>query len=532
MPPRIPAPIPGPIPALVPPALILAATLFSADLSHLRAHAQTPSAEPAPTIQVYSRETIIDVLVTDDKGQPVRGLTQSDFTIEEDNKPQAIRSFSEYDKTTPPPPPRTLPPNTFTNNQTLSANGPVQIFLFDLLGASPADMERAKKYIASYFPTMPAGTHVAVFEFSPSKGLDMLQGITNDGHAAAAAVENLDVEWIRNGVAAYPIAIAGMNQIAAYVASIHGRKNLIWIVQGMPLAITHDGGQGWPKLADGATRQHLMDLYDCFTREQIAVYPLDPRGVHDFGKNAMEQMNALLTQAVAAETGGAVPNSNDYQGTISTLINDTLHGYTLSFVPPRPTEDGHYHAIKITVSRPNLHLSYRPGYKDEQPHPLDAVLKQQMIQGPMRLGAIPSTQILFNLQVEPAQPASDVSSQPAISPIPATAAPHTKGAPYYTLFLFDPRQIALTQNPDGTRTANLEIDLGAFDSFGQLVAARSRTFKLTITPAQYPGFLRGQLKFTLPIDLPHGQLTLRAGLFDTVSGKAGTLEIPLTIPKR
>src|ERR1019366_4526126 len=57
----------------------------------------------APTLHVYSRETVIDVLATDDKGQPVTGLTRDDFTIEEDGHPQPIRSFSEYDKTLPPP---------------------------------------------------------------------------------------------------------------------------------------------------------------------------------------------------------------------------------------------------------------------------------------------------------------------------------------------------------------------------------------------------------------------------------------------
>jgi hypothetical protein len=117
------------------------------------------------------------------------------------------------------------------------------------------------------------------------------------------------------------------------------------------------------------------------------------------------------------------------------------------------------------------------------------------------------------------------------SPSPTKAAPHTKGAPYNTVFQFDPKQIALTQTPDGTRTAAIEIDLGAFDSFGQLVAARSQVFNLTITPAQYPGFRQAQLKFPLAIDLPHGQLTLRAGLFDTVANQSGTLEIPLTLPK-
>ena len=52
------------------PTLFSFAAIFS--LSSLGA-GQTPSAPAAPTLHVYSRETIVDVLVTDDKGQPVRG---------------------------------------------------------------------------------------------------------------------------------------------------------------------------------------------------------------------------------------------------------------------------------------------------------------------------------------------------------------------------------------------------------------------------------------------------------------------------
>ncbi len=63
--------------------------------------AQTPA--PAPTLKVFSRETIVDVTVTDSKGNPIHGLTQADFTVKEDNKPQPIRSFEEFGRATPPP---------------------------------------------------------------------------------------------------------------------------------------------------------------------------------------------------------------------------------------------------------------------------------------------------------------------------------------------------------------------------------------------------------------------------------------------
>jgi hypothetical protein len=34
----------------------------------------------APTLKVYSRETFVDVTVTDAQGRPVHGLTRNDFT--------------------------------------------------------------------------------------------------------------------------------------------------------------------------------------------------------------------------------------------------------------------------------------------------------------------------------------------------------------------------------------------------------------------------------------------------------------------
>jgi hypothetical protein len=158
------------------------------------------------------------------------------------------------------------------------------------------------------------------------------------------------------------------------------------------------------------------------------------------------------------------------------------------------------------------------------------MLKADLQQGPMRLGAIPATQVLFDLHVTPS-PVQPASSAAQATKTPVSTPAHTKGTPYTALFTFDPTQIALTEAPDGTRTASIELDLGAFDSYGKLAAARSQTFKLTLTPAQYAVFYLKPINLSLAIDLPHGQLNLRAGVFDTAAGKAGTLEIPLTVPK-
>ena len=526
----------------------LALTLIALALTPTHAPAQTtvqsnvPGAgfdEPqptqqstAPTLQVYSRETIVDVLVTDDQGHPVRNLTKADFTISEDDHPQPIRSFYEYSKEETPPPPRTLSAHTFTNANTLPASGPVQIFYFILPPPSGEDaslaqgaiLVRAKKYIADYFRTMPAGTQVAIFSFAPDQGLHLVQPFTTDGERAADAIDHIIVQRI--GKPPNADSLAAANQIAAYVAGIHGRKNLIWI--GTPPMITRDGGYANPCMrpANMTGVHRLMDLYDRFTQEQIAIYPFDPRGVHGLGCSQLEN------EMIAEGTGGATSNSNDYKSTIAEIVDSTNHFYTLSYIPPRPNDDGHYHSIKIAVDRPNLHLVYRGGYNHEHPAPPDAVLKVHMTQASMGLGALPATQLTFDLKFTPTPaPAPQPGAPTKLSAHRVLPIPGKTRTAYDALFKLDQTQITFAITPDGMRTATLEFDLAAYDPDGKVAAIRSQTLKLPLTLEEYQDFVQTPFQFYLSIDLPPGPTILRAGVFDTIANRTGTLEIPLTVPK-
>jgi VWFA-related protein len=503
---------------------------------------QDPHPSTAPTIQVYSRETILDVLVTDDKGQPVRGLTQSDFTVTEDGAPQPIRSFAEYSKDAPPAPARALPPNTYTNTHSLPASGPVQILYFIMPPPDGGEaslcqgalIARAKQYMADYLRTMPAGTQVAIFAFLQDRGLNLVQGFTTDGARAAAAVDSLVVQRIGSGSHADPIAAA--DQIAAYVAGIHGRKNLIWV--GAPMAIMRDGGLSWsnplrPSAPDMTYVHRLMDTYDRFTEEQIAIYPFDPMGIPAKGLIRCPQppplaFRTLRAEDIATETGGAaIYNTNDFKGAVAKIVDDTSHFYTLSYVPTRPDSDGHYHPIKITVDRPGLHLTYRSGYNDERPAPPDAVLKIHMNQGTMGLGALPATQLTFDVQVTPGA-ANSKTSNARRALLLSGKTPVT----YNLIYKLDQSQIDFATSTGGVRNASIEFDLAAYDSDGKLLTVRSQTLKLPLSPQEYQEFVQTPFQFLLPVDLPPGELTLRVGVFDGISSKAGTLEIPLAIPKK
>src|SRR5262245_59222575 len=94
--------------------------------------APAPSPSPAPAAADTSGDSLkfpaqveqvnVDLVVTDNKGQPIKDLTAADFTVLEDGTPQQISSFEavavpEQASATPPPRPR-ISINTLPELQT------------------------------------------------------------------------------------------------------------------------------------------------------------------------------------------------------------------------------------------------------------------------------------------------------------------------------------------------------------------------------------------------------------------------------
>jgi hypothetical protein len=60
----------------------------------------------------------------------------------------------------------------------------------------------------------------------------------------------------------------------------------------------------------------------------------------------------------------------------------------------------------------------------------------------------------------------------------------------------------------------------------------SQSINLPLTAGQAAQLAHSPFHFFQQLDLPSGQLFLRIGILDRTSSKIGTLEIPLTIPKK
>jgi VWFA-related protein len=551
----------------------------------------------------------VDVTVTDVKGQPVHGLKESDFTIKEDGKPQPVRNFQETREDVPPPPsiPHNLPPNVYTNDQPAPTTSAVNILLLDALNTAPADQVNMRQESMKYLKVMPKGTRVAVLGLSSS--LRILQGFTSDPAILIAAVDSkknraLPSPFIDNdsaGVLDDQVAtqtdlenddlaamlqqfendltttqqdirnrmtLEALNQIAAYVAAIKGRKNLIWFTEGMPLNIFPTGGlNDLEGMTDYA--KDLRKTADLLTAAEVAVYPVDARKLFNNPAQGADQSGPKATsnragaaaatqqitylqnkggqllgmEAVAEATGGtAAYNTNDLKTAVAKAIENGSNYYTVSYVPPDPQYDGRYHTIDVAVDRPNVHLSYRKGYNaDDILH--NAVTPELSLattapepygnnmQASMARGVPTASQVLFDVRVAPTTDAVKPTD-----PVAGTLDPKLAGKSlvrYDIQYLIPARQITFAEGPGGTRKCTVAIDLAAYDVYGKLITGLSQTITSSpLTAEQYQKFLQRPFQPFQQIDLPPGEIFLRVGVLDGVSDKVGTLEIPLTVPKK
>jgi hypothetical protein len=142
-----------------------------------------------------------------------------------------------------------------------------------------------------------------------------------------------------------------------------------------------------------------------------------------------------------------------------------------------------------------------------------------------------STGLLFDVQVEP----STEPPKPADPPIFGALDPKLKSKAltrYGFQFALPGHQIAFTDAANAARLGSLEFDLAAYNADGKLVTSLSQSIQLPLTAGQAAQLAKGPFRFFQQLDLPPGQLFLRIGVLDRTSNQLGTLEIPLTVPKK
>lgn len=381
-----------------------------------------PQTGAAPVFRGGIDYVRVDVIVTDKAGNPVSDLTQTDFEIVEDGKPQTIESFKlvELDGGLipgPDGPPR--PIRTDLDEELEAARDDVRlfgVFLDDYhvrLGTSMSARQQLARFIEQQlgpsdmvglmYPLQP----VSAIRFSrnhalTSKAIQQFLGRKYDYTPKNPIEEKYayypteTVERIRNGV-----SLSAIEGMIVHMGTLkEGRKALLLISEGYtnmvppqmrnqnaaipgsgnpnrndPLAGTNDPNEdraAW--LADNDIQSNLRDVFAAAARNNVAIYAIDPRGLatNEFGidenignsldRNYLNSTMNTLRQLAEESDGRAIVNRNDLVAGMRQILKDSSAYYLLGYTSTVRASDGKFHEIKVRVKRPGIQVRSRKGY--------------------------------------------------------------------------------------------------------------------------------------------------------------------------
>lgn len=143
-----------------------------------------PPKEPGLVLRVTTRMVLVDAVVLDKEGHPVKGLTSDDFTLTEGGVRQRIAAFSERNsgRVNAAPPP-VLPPHVTTNRpavtQANAENGTIAVLLLDGLNTPAQDQIYVKRQMLKFLAQQyDPNTKLAVLALTNK--LTVLQNFTQD----------------------------------------------------------------------------------------------------------------------------------------------------------------------------------------------------------------------------------------------------------------------------------------------------------------------------------------------------------------
>jgi len=376
-------------------------------------------AQQAPVFKSKVEVVQLDVSVLDKHRQPVRGLSQADFTILEDGKPQPIVGFATFDLADDAPPAtgwmRDVAPDVATNEYKESR---LFVIVMDdaMIPQEPFSIKASKEIAKSIIEKLaPDDLTAIVFTGDNRK----TQDFTNDKTKLLAAVDRFNP-----GLAGYQFGLVNplsppipdtdlwfyqssvrtISNLADFLTAVPNRRKAVFLVSpGVPFDLDpvvpraeseidplsqEESRRADPwalKRQKGPPPETMVDLArrmdEAFLRAQranVTFYPIDPTGLggmDNYLKGRLGQWNlgfsahkATAQQdylaAAAANTGGrTVMNTNEFDTGIREVFAENESYYLIGFEPLNTTADGKLRKLEVKVNRPDVEVRARSAYR-------------------------------------------------------------------------------------------------------------------------------------------------------------------------
>jgi hypothetical protein len=316
--------------------------------------------------------------------------------------------------------------------------------------------------------------------------------------------------------------------------------------------------------------EEFRETVNLFAHNQIAVYPIDTRGltvepvftganantggggranpVVPSQNDAYYSGNAARLSAmedIADATGGqAFTNTNGLKEAASRAVEGGSNYYTLAYTPSDEKWNGHYRKIQIEFARKGFSLVYRRGYyatdpnapvqkndakaeaKSDSPAPVPySAMHTAMVHG----GPEP-TQILFETIVRPSIAVEEPAAYPHNQPSTSAKGPYRRYNVHLKAHLDD---IHCDPTPQGPLYCAVEFVTCVYDADGVLINTQVNDIKEMVKSDYFASLHRAGLhpefQYKQEISVPvKGEYYLRVGVRDLLTNHVGALELPVS----
>ncbi len=539
-----------------------------------------PSTTPEGAVVKIATNLIqLDAVVTDAKGNPIRGLAPADFEVYENGRKQDISVFSfvtqrkeiaTTEKSTPdaatgiPTPPVTVRPETVRRTIAL---------VVDDLSLSYESMNKTRRSLKKFVDEQMAdGDLVAIIRVGV--GMGALQQFTSDKRQLLSAIEKLKWNPLGRGrIGAFaPIndglehlqkqdrkpedqvidqqlkdafndfqesifatgTLGALRFVVDGLRELPGRKAVVLFSDGIQICQRDEHGY----TNRGRVNEFLKILIDLANRSSVVFYTMDARGLEDTGVTAQDSLytpgpkrfNEVKAQRtkelfdtqdglvhLAEETGGfPVLFQNDLNAGLKKVLEDQSY-YLIGYVPNSETFDA----------------------KTSRFNKLEIKVLRDGANIRYRSG-------FFNNETKAA-------TAKAVKPTPAERLQEALTSPFVagsialrinalysnnvgrdnvtTLLHVNTRDLKFADGPGGSKKASIEVFAVTYGDNGVPVDKIVRTFDIDVKPNDFEGLLERGLVcfFNFPIKKPgpyQFRVAIRDAKADTIGSASQFIEVP------
>jgi len=280
----------------------------------------------------------LHVIVRDRQNQPVTDPGVADFRVFDQGKARPI-VFARAG----------------VPGQAMPGGAPfhITVILFDLLSLNPSEIGDVTKQIDNLLPSESSdGWYVDLLtnqgEIYPVRGSQLLDDAVHQAVATPTRESSIAATY------------RALESLARQIASIPGRKEIMWITHGVPVSIP---------VVDSLPADYsktLQSLGALFDRAGTAVDPVEwggePLGTRA-ARNQPMAGPATTLEELASLTGGKWYSNGDLRSAIGEVKDAPRAGYTIVY--DAPAADGKFHSVRVTSSRKDVRIQVKRGYVAE-----------------------------------------------------------------------------------------------------------------------------------------------------------------------